>query len=121
MKTKRTSSNSRTLVRFTPSAYIAALLPALFLLATLQPTLAGSATWKSTPTSGNWNSAANWTPGTIPNGSSDTATFATSTVTSISLSAATEVNRAIFNSGASHFTISDSGLAFTFSGIGITN
>src|SRR3954466_13002240 len=72
---------------------------------------AGSATWNLNPTSGDWNKAANWTPNTIPNGSSDTATFATSSITVASISATTEVNSVIFNSGASDYTITDSGLS----------
>jgi hypothetical protein len=36
---------------------------------TVSPTaLAGSATWLTNPGSGNWNSATNWTPATVPNG-----------------------------------------------------
>ena len=53
---------------------------------------ADSATWNLNPTSGDWNTAANWTPMAVPNGPSDTATFALSNVTNISVSADTEVN-----------------------------
>jgi hypothetical protein len=47
---------------------------------TASPIYAGSATWKSEPTSSDWNTASNGTPETVPNGSSDVATFGTSTV-----------------------------------------
>lgn len=37
---------------------------------------ADSTTWDLNPTSGDWNTAANWTPTTVPNGPTDIATFA---------------------------------------------
>ena len=67
--------------------------------------LAGSATWKNSPTSPDWNTAANWTPATVPNGASDTATFAISSKTRVSLSDNTLVNGIVFEPGASAFTI----------------
>jgi hypothetical protein len=36
---------------------------------------AGSATWNFSPSSGDWSTAANWTPATVPNGPADIATF----------------------------------------------
>ncbi len=45
---------------------------------------AGSATWDLNPTSGDWNTAANWTPMTVPNGPADIATFALSELTTVS-------------------------------------
>jgi autotransporter-associated beta strand protein len=98
------------------------LLPAIVLMFSAQTSRAGSATWKSSPASGNWNTATNWTPQTIPNGPSDTATFATSNTTNVSLSANTEVNGIVFNAGASAFTITVvPTLTLTVSGAGITN
>ena len=47
---------------------------AAFLLSATNGTFADNATWKTIPNSGNWNRAGNWTPQTIPNGPSDTAT-----------------------------------------------
>jgi autotransporter-associated beta strand protein len=83
---------------------------------------ADSATWNLNPTSGDWNTAANWTPATVPNGPSDTATFATSNTTGVSLSADTEINGIVFNPSASAFTISPNPVAtLTISGSGITN
>src|SRR5690349_7589918 len=61
---------------------------------------AGSATWSANPVSGDWNTAANWTPQTVPNGPNDVATFANSNVTRISFSANTEIGQIIFASGA---------------------
>jgi autotransporter-associated beta strand protein len=94
----------------------------LLLLSTASSAVADSATWKTSPATGNWNHAANWTPGTIPNGPLDTATFASSNKTNVFLSADTEVNGIAFNSGASAFTITARpSFTLTISGVGITN
>src|SRR6266571_6077627 len=103
---------------FLPSA--AAILTLLF--STANSSFAGSATWLASPTTGDWNTAGNWTPGGPPNGPADTATFASSTVTGVSLSLNTEVNGIVFNAGASAFTITAPPLlTLTLSGVGITN
>ncbi len=77
------------------------LVSAVVLLNPLWPlstVYAGSATWRTSPVSGDWNSAINWSPTTsVPNGAADTATFATSSITAVSLSANTEVNGIVFN------------------------
>lgn len=78
-----------------------AILTTTALLLSLQSTRAGSATW-NIPTSGDWNTAANWTPGTVPNGPSDTATFGRSNMTAVSPSDG-EIHRV--QSTASAFTI----------------
>ena len=97
-----------------------AMLPLLFSIASSG--FANSATWKMSPATGNWNHAANWVPSTIPNGPSDTATFASSNTTGIFLSANTEVNSIVFNTGASAFTITAKpSFTLTISGVGITN
>jgi hypothetical protein len=100
-----------------------ALLPAIVFILTNQFAEAGSATWNLNPTSGDWNTAANWTPSTVPNGSSDTATFGSSSITALSNSATTEVNGIVFNAGASAFQVTtNSQLAlFRLTGVGITN
>src|SRR5712691_5788979 len=84
---------------------------------------AGSATWNLDPTSGDWNTATNWTPNTVPNAPADVATFAASNQTAISLSANTIVDSIVFNPGASAFTISAISPAsrLTFDGVGIVN
>ena len=82
---------------------------------------AGSATWKANPGSGTWNTAANWTPATIPNGAADTATFAFSNIRSVFFAADTEVNGIVFNAGASPFTLINQAPTVTISGKGITN
>ncbi len=84
---------------------------------------AGSAQWNLNPTSGDWNTAANWTPVTVPNGPADTATFGLSNTTDVSISASTEVNEIVFTAAATNpYFIEirgDDGL--TLSGTGITN
>ncbi len=89
---------------------------------------AGSATWSMNPTSHDWNTAANWTPATVPNGPADVATFAGSSIKSLSFSAAmTEVAEIVFNSGASGFNITAApgstghSVTFTISGVGVLN
>jgi len=99
----------------------------LLLFSTASSTYAGSATWKTNPVSGDWNTASNWMPPTVPNGPSDTATFATSNTTSVSVSQPiTETNGIMFNAGASPFTITvaattSTSSQLTISGVGITN
>ena len=58
--------------------FVAGLLPTFLLLLNIQSSDADSSTWLTSPPTRNWNHAANWMPATIPNGPSDTATFATS-------------------------------------------
>src|SRR6266404_8025326 len=80
-------------------ACAAAILP--LLLSAVSSSFAGSATWLTNPATGDWNTAANWTAGGPPNGSADTATFASSNIIGISLSGGpfTEVNGIVFNAG----------------------
>ncbi len=71
-----------------------ALGAALFLPSLLAiNSFAGSATWapSSGATVGDWNTASNWSPQSVPNGSTDVATFAHSFTTGVSLSASAEV------------------------------
>ncbi len=95
----------------------------LLLLSIASSTYAGSATWKASPATGDWNTATNWMPQTIPNGPSDTATFAMSNTTSVFLSADIQVNGIAFNSGASAFSyaVGPASLRLTISGVGLTN
>ena len=119
-KPRTTASHSSVSPRLSPSVLIAVML--LLLLAMPCTTFADSATWKMSPATGDWNHAANWTPPTIPNGPSDTATFAASNTIGVSLSANTEVNGIVFNPSASAFTITAAPtLRLTISGTGITN
>ncbi len=94
------------------------------LLVGAQTIRAGSATWSLNPVSSDWNTAANWSPATVPNGPADPATFDVSNTTGVSLSATTEVSEIVFNPGASAYTIrapkkQQTGL--TISGRGVIN
>ena len=62
-----------------------------------------SATWKAAPGSGDWNTASNWTPATVPNGSSDTATFSISSIVGVSISQNVDLAEAVFTAGASAY------------------
>ncbi len=89
---------------------------------TIITTRAGSATWNLNPTSGDWNTAANWTPATVPDAPGDIATFASSNTTGVSLSSSTVVDRVVFAPGADAFTLTiGQSLVFTIAGAGITN
>ena len=103
--------------------WLLALVFAVALALFSSPVFAGSAQWQPPiPGIGDWNTAGNWNPATVPNAAADVATFATSAITGVSLSADTEVNGIVFNSGASAFTITVSpGFVLTVSGAGITN
>jgi len=95
---------------------------ALLLLVAQRHSLAGSATWATNPISGDWNTAANWRPQTVPDTSSDIATFATSNQKQVGFSAITEIGGINFNLGADAFTItSQPGDPVTLSGSGIVN
>src|SRR5437016_2470267 len=99
---------------------------ALLFSATQQHCLAGSATSATNPTSGDWNTAANWGPQTVPDASSDIATFATSNRMQVALSALTEIGGINFNPGADSFTITagitaDQSYNLKLSGSGIVN
>jgi autotransporter-associated beta strand protein len=105
----------------------ALLLCGLLVLIPNVPAQAGSATWNLNPASGDWNTAANWTPATVPNGPDDIATFDMSNTPIPSILGNTVVNSIVFNSGASAFTITVTsgfimpGFTLTISGEGIIN
>lgn len=85
---------------------------------------AGSATWKASPVSSDWDASANWTPRTVPNSIDDIATFNTSTITQITFSSGAVVGGIIFNPGASPFSINVYGPGIPnlmFYGSGVSN
>ncbi len=82
---------------------IASILPAAMLMLGAQTSQAAFAIWNLNPGSGDWNTATNWTPATVPNGAADTAIFGVSNTTSLSLSANTEVDGIVFTPGASAY------------------
>src|ERR1041384_6080430 len=100
------------------------LFPAICVLSCLIAghSFAGSATWSSNPVSGDWNTAANWTPATVPNGSTDIASFSSSQITNLALSSPTTVAESVYDAKANGFTITSAGLtSLTFAGDGIVN
>ena len=121
MKNQTTTFKSSALSRIIKATFTAGLAPALVLLFGIHASQAGSATWKSDPPSNDWSSAANWSPMTVPNGPSDVARFATSSVTGIFLEADDEVSSIVFLSGASSYTITDMIGTLTISGAGVIN
>ena len=98
------------------------LAAALLFWGAQRPCFAGSATWATNPTSSDWNIAANWTPQTVPNSTSDIATFGTSNLTNVS-SANTNINlnSAVFNSGAPAYAVTLDVSAIFLYGAGIVN
>jgi T5SS/PEP-CTERM-associated repeat protein/autotransporter-associated beta strand protein len=94
----------------------------LLLLSTSASTFAGSATWTGA-TDGNWDTLTNWTtnPNPVPDGPSDVATFDTSGNTSISLPTSITLDRAVFNPGASAYTITANPGPLDFQGTGVVN
>src|SRR5712671_6610775 len=87
------------------TSYIVHSIAAAVLLVTAQISLAGSATWLSSPQDSAWENANNWTAGGPPNGPSDTATFAQSSQTGVNISTSEEVNSIVFASNAASFTL----------------
>lgn len=97
------------------------LFGGLCLLATSETLHAGSATWKLNPTSDDWNTAANWSPETVPNDPADVATFSSSNVTAISLSEQTQVSSIVYDPDASAYTIGTTKHNLSLFGTGIVN
>jgi autotransporter-associated beta strand protein len=98
------------------------LFPVIFSCLIAGHCFAGSATWSNSPVSGDWNTAANWTPATVPNGPNDVATFGVSSTVDVSIPSSIEVNSIAFTPGASAFIITlIPPTALTISGTGIPN
>ncbi len=129
MKTTTAIIFLKTVDRFPAGHCVPASLLAAIVLLLSGPSaaFAGSATWGLNPGSGDWNTATNWTPTTVPNSSADTATFAFSNTTNVSISANTEVNGITFTPAATNaYTISVATSnvfprELVISGAGITN
>jgi hypothetical protein len=65
---------------------------------------AGSATWAQTPADNNWSNPSNWMPNTVPNSTTDLASFDASSITDISLIDSI-VQGLAFDAGASACTL----------------
>jgi hypothetical protein len=82
---------------------------------------AENATWNVNPGSGDWNTATNWTPNTVP-GDEDIATFNTSTITGVTFSHDSGVLELLFNPGASAFTFTvDNSYLLSLNFVGVVN
>ena len=101
--------------------YIIDGIAAAMLVLTAQISLAGSATWLSSPQDSAWENANNWTLGGPPNGPSDIATFAQSSQTQVNVSISEEVNSIVFSSGSASFDFSILVGELIISGTGVTN
>ena len=66
------------------------------LIITNQICQAGSATWVQTPADNNWSNPSNWMPNTVPNSTTDTATFGPSDITAISIQDSIDVASVTF-------------------------
>ena len=80
------------------------------------PVYAQDATWLLNPGAGDFNSAANWTPATVPTG---TASFDKSNNNELRFSAPTTLGGFTFNAGALAYTFINPGFGLTFDGAGI--
>src|SRR5438552_69009 len=80
------------------------LITAFAIIVTAVRLNAGSATWNLDPTNNDWNTAANWTPETVPDQPTDIATFDVSNITDISVASEFGLDSIVFNPGASAYT-----------------
>ncbi|MFX6036334.1 hypothetical protein ABTE74_23375, partial [Acinetobacter baumannii] len=64
------------------------------------------ASWLANPGSGSYTTGSNWSGGTVPDG---TASFGTSTVTSLAINTTRSVGGWTFNAGASDYTVNVGG------------
>ena len=104
------------------------IVPALVVVFTVRIAAAGSATWQTSPVSPVWNTDANWSPATIPDGPTDVATFGSTDLSSalVALTASTQVGEIVFNADAhgndaAGYEIVASDFTLTILGAGITN
>src|SRR4030095_8376776 len=87
------------------------LLPLATSIATLLAAQAeAQILWSSTPSTNIWNSAGNWVGGNVPDTNLEQAVFEASSITGISLTAATTIQKLTFNATAPAYTISGSAL-----------
>src|SRR5262245_46829494 len=101
-------------------AYLLATTAAAALLAAM-PAHAQNATWSTAPGSSDFNTAANWTPATVPTG---TAFFGASTITGLTFNpgAVNSLGGFTFNAGAPAYSFSlGTASTLTFTGAGIVN
>ena len=88
---------------------------ALVVVTAFAPSAARAQTWLPNPGTGDFNTATNWSPATVPTG---TAFFGTSNTTALTFSAFTPVGGWTLNAGASAYTFANT-QPLAFSGAGI--
>src|SRR5438552_45133 len=100
--------------------FFATALGALLLfVAMATPALAVDSIWNTSPQDSFWNEGINWNTGITPVNPGDTATFNTSSITSLNLSGNVTIDSMTLNSGADAFTIHTNGPnSFSFVGAG---
>ncbi len=98
------------------------MLSLLLLLGSTRTSNAKTGTWLSNPISKNWSTKMNWNPVTLPNGPTETATFNTSSRTTILITFPLTIATTVFNPGASPYGFSVVALrSMTFTSLGISN
>jgi autotransporter-associated beta strand protein len=98
-------------------------LPGLAVLASLPvfwPASAQAQTWLASPGSGDWNTAGNWNPATVPDGLAVDVIFGTSSRSAVSLSSQVAVGSITFN-GSTAYTLDLNGQLMTVSTAGFSN
>lgn len=99
-----------------------AALSSLTLCAALTSARADSASWLLNPASGDWNTPANWSPTSVPNSTTDVATFGISNQTDVALSSSVTVATLSFLRGGSSYNITVAPtLSFKLVGKGLSN
>lgn len=87
------------------------ILPlAASIAALLAPVASAQIVWSASPGTNIWNSAGNWGGGNVPDTNLEQAVFDLSTVTNVSVSAATTVQKITFNGVAPSYNVSGSAL-----------
>jgi autotransporter-associated beta strand protein len=97
-----------------------AVLAASALLPVFWPASAMAQTWLASPGSGDWNTAANWNPATIPDSLAAAVVFGTSTQSAVSLSSNVAIGSLTFN-GTTAYTVDLNGQLMVVHGAGMTN
>ena len=84
------------------------------------PASATAQTWLPSPGSGDWNTAANWNPATVPDNPAAAVVFGTSSRSSVSLSDQVAISSLTFN-GTTAYTLDLNGQLMVVNGAGMTN
>jgi autotransporter-associated beta strand protein len=105
---ERSSTNSRLIMKkqlLTLCLRSVCLLAVFLGILFATPADAGDATWLQTPVGNAWDDANNWMPNTVPNSTTDKATFGASDTTTVVVGSAIDVASLTFEPGASTYDI----------------